>query len=122
MPRITHFEIPADNIERASSFYGTVFGWTFHKWDGPMPYWLVSTGPKDQPGIDGGLMPREHPGQGTINTVQVESLDLTVAAVQQHGGKVVVPKMAIPGVGWFCYCNDTEGNTFGVMQPDPGAK
>lgn len=122
MPRITHFEIPADNIERASSFYGTVFGWTFHKWDGPMPYWLVSTGPKDQPGIDGGLMLREHPGQGTINTVQVESLDATAAAVEQHGGKVVVPKMAIPGVGWFCYCNDTEGNTFGVMQPDPGAK
>ena len=122
MPRIIHFELPADNPERAVKFYGDVFGWQFNKWSGPMEYWLISTGAKDKPGIDGGLLKRPHPGASTVNTVDVPNLDQYVASVQAKGGTVVAPKMAVPGVGWLAYCQDTEGNTFGMMQNDPGAK
>ena len=65
MPRPIHFEIPADNPERAIGFYKGVFGWNFQKWDGPMPYWMVLTG-ENTPGIDGGIHPRAHPGIGWL--------------------------------------------------------
>ena len=115
MPRPIHFEIPADNVERAIAFYQAVFGWTFKKWDGPMPYWLVTTGPNEEPGINGGLMQREHPGQPCANTMGVANLDESLAAVAANGGSTVVPKMAIPGMGWLAYCTDTEGHIFGMM-------
>ena len=122
MPRPIHFEIPADDPERARKFYGDVFGWTFQKWDGPMPYWLVTTGQNGEPGIDGGLMPRQQPGTTTVNTVGVTSLDDTLRKIEGGGGRTVVPRMAIPGIGWLAYCLDPEGNTFGVMQADEKAK
>jgi predicted enzyme related to lactoylglutathione lyase len=56
-----------------------------------------------------------------VNTVDVPSCDEAVGRVEGAGGKVAVPKMAIPGVGWLAYCTDTEGNTFGVMQADEKA-
>ena len=127
MPRVVHFEIHAGNPERAIKFYKSVFGWTFQKWEGPMPYWLVTTGPDTEPGINGGLLPRqgEIDGQAVIAyvcTIGVESIDASVSAAESNGGTVVVPKMAVPGVGWLVYCNDTEGNIFGMMQPDTSAK
>jgi len=121
MPRIIHFELPADDPERAAEFYKNVFGWQFQKWEGPQEYWLITTGPKDQPGINGGLMRRQYPGAGTCNTVDVASVDGAVTTITKHGGKNVVPKMAIPGVGYLAYCSDPEGNVFGLMQADPNA-
>lgn len=126
MARIIHFEIHAENPERAIKFYQSVLGWEFTKWEGPMPYWLVKTGPDSEPGINGGMMPR----QGTIDgkaviayvcTAQVPTLDEHVRKAEQAGGMCVVPKMPIPGVGWLAYCKDTEGNIVGMMQPDPKA-
>ena len=122
MNRPVHFEIPAENPERAIAFYQTVFGWTFQKWDGPMPYWLVSTGPTDQPGINGGLMPRRDPAQPCVNTMDVANVDASLATVTESGGQCVVPKMPIPGIGWLAYCKDTEGHIFGIMQNDPSAR
>jgi predicted enzyme related to lactoylglutathione lyase len=122
MPRIVHFEINVDNPERASKFYTDTFGWKFQKWDGPSEYWMVNTGPDSQPGINGGMMKRPHPGATTVNTIGVASVDESIAAVTKNGGKVVLPKTAIPTIGWFAYCADTEGNQFGVMQPDPNAR
>ena len=55
MPRVVHFEIHAGDPDRAVNFYKTLFGWNFQKWEGPMEYWLVTTGSDDQPGINGGL-------------------------------------------------------------------
>jgi predicted enzyme related to lactoylglutathione lyase len=109
-------------VDRAIAFYSKIFGWTFQKWEGPMPYWLVITGPNDQPGINGGLMPRQHPDQPCVNTVDVPNVDESLAAITANGGQNVVPKMAIPGVGWLAYCKDTEGHIFGIMQNDPSAK
>jgi predicted enzyme related to lactoylglutathione lyase len=122
MPRVIHFEINSDQPERASKFYSEVFGWKIQKWDGPQPYWLVSTGDEKQPGINGGLLQRRAPNATTVNTVDVPSVDEFTKKVTRNGGKIVVPKQAIPGVGYLAYCVDTEGNTFGMMQSDPKAK
>jgi predicted enzyme related to lactoylglutathione lyase len=117
--RIVHFELPADDPSRCMSFYKTVFGWSFDKWDGPMEYWMVKTG--DGPGIDGGLMKRQQPGQQPTNVVAVESVDAMSEVIARAGGKQVVPRTAIPGVGHVAYFLDTEQNMFGIIQFDPKA-
>jgi len=121
MPRVIHFEIPADEPARAVRFYENVFGWQFRKWDGPMEYWMVQTG-ADGPGIDGGLMKREQPGQPVTHVVGVDSVDATTKKVESAGGRVVAPKSAVPGVGWVAYYSDPENNVFGVMQADADAR
>jgi len=127
MPRVIHFEIHADDPDRAVRFYRELFGWEFSKWGGPMDYWLITTGPDNQPGINGGLLRRQCPidGQAVIAyvcTVDVPSVDEYAARITALGGQIALPKMPIPGVGWLAYGKDTEGNIFGIMQSDPGAK
>jgi predicted enzyme related to lactoylglutathione lyase len=122
MSRVIHFEIPAADPERAIKFYGKAFGWKFDKWAGPMEYWMVNTGKDGTPGINGGMLRKPGPAAVTTNTIDVESVDRSVDAVVKAGGKLTMPKSPIPGVGYFAYCEDTEGNIFGVMQPDPNAK
>ena len=121
MPRVVHFEISADDIDQVAQFYTTVFGWEFNKWDGPQDYWLITTG-KDTPGIDGGLMRRqEDEVKASVNTIDVPSVDDYVATITDNGGNVVVPKMAVPGVGYMAYCTDPDGNVFGIMAMDESA-
>ena len=122
MPRVVHFEIPVDNPERVLKFYKDVFGWTFQKWDGPQEYWLVTTGPNEEPGINGGIMRRRKGNAGPVNTVAVASLDKALATIEKVGGKTVVPKMSITGVGYVAYCEDPDGNIFGVHEADASAK
>ncbi len=122
MSRVIHFEIPASDAERAAAFYRKAFGWKIEKWPGPMDYWLVTTGVEGTPGINGGLLKKQSPTTATTNTVDVESVDKAVETVKSAGGKLVMPKTPIPGVGYFAYCEDTEGNLFGVMQNDKNAK
>lgn len=122
MPRVIHFEIPADDPARAISFYEKVFGWVIQKWEGPTEYWLITTGPASEPGIDGGLARRTDPTTCTENTIGVASLDEYLQRIEANGGKIIRPKAAVPGVGWLAYCEDTEGNRFGLMQEDPTAK
>jgi predicted enzyme related to lactoylglutathione lyase len=117
IPRVIHFEINVDQPERAIRFYTDVFGWKIWKWEGPEDYWLITTG-EGQPGIDGALMKRMNPSATTVNTIEVPSVDDFVAKITANGGKVVAPKVAIPGVGYFAHCQDTEGNTFGIIQED----
>ena len=126
--RVSHFEIHAENPERAIAFYSGLLGWKFSKWDGLMPYWLVTTGPDSEPGINGGLVARRGGGPldgAAVNayacTVVVALLDPLLARVAELGGQIVVPQMSIPGVGWLAYAKDTEGNLLGMMQNDPTA-
>jgi predicted enzyme related to lactoylglutathione lyase len=120
MPRVVHFEIPAKDSAKMVAFYKEVFGWEFNSW-GDQQYWLIKTGERDTPGIDGGLyLPREGM-TGTVNTIDVPNLDASVAKVKANGGQVIEAKMPIPGVGWLAYCKDVEGNLFGIMQADPNA-
>ena len=127
MARAVHFEIHAANPPALIAFYSALFGWTFNKWDGG-EYWMIHTGPDDQPGINGGLMPRRGDvpaAMAAINafviTVDVEDVDACVARARSAGGSVALPKMAVPGIGWLAYIKDPDGNTFGMMQTDTEA-
>lgn len=121
MPRVIHFEISADDPKRAVEFYEKVFGWKIKKWEGPAEYWLVSTGDEKQPGIGGAIMERMRKST-TINTIDVPSVDEFIKKIEKAGGKRVSEKRTIPGVGYFAYCKDTEGNLFGIMQADESVK
>src|SRR5262245_48061298 len=113
MARPVHFEIQADDPERAKKFYGDVLGWKFQQY-GEMPYFLATTGDDSEPGINGALTTRD-PGMPPItNTVGVESVDASVERAVAAGGTVVAPKMPIPNMGWVAYLKDTEGNVFGM--------
>ncbi len=121
MPRISWFDIPADDPERAQKFYKEVFDWSFDKWDGPMDYWMAKTG-TEEPGIDGGISKRM-PGQmGMTNTITVPSVDEFSKKIIEKGGQLIVPKMPIPKIGWFAQCMDTEGNVFGIIEMDEKAE
>lgn len=120
MPRVIHFELPADDPQRAVRFYQQALGWTIEKWEGPVDYWLIMTGPEGEPGIDGAITPRAS-ASVTTNTIGVPSVDEYIEKVVAAGGRIVAPKMTIPGVGYLAYCADTEGNPFGLMQSDPSA-
>ena len=123
MPRVVHFDLTAQDPERATKFYRDVFAWSFEKWSGPMEYWMANTGSDKQPGINGGLSRRQaDQPAGTQTTIDVPSVDEFSAKVGKAGGKVVRPKNAIPGVGYFALCEDTEGNAFGIIQFDQNAK
>ncbi|MBM5804510.1 MAG: VOC family protein [Candidatus Verstraetearchaeota archaeon] len=122
MPRVIHFEICVDDPDRAIKFYEKVFGWKIGKWGGPLDYWLIEAGKGEEPGIDGALMKRMDPRATTINTISVPSVGEFIKKIEKAGGKRITKKEAIPGVGYFAYCQDTEGNTFGIMESDKLAK
>lgn len=119
MPRVVHFEISADDTDRAAKFYQTVFGWTSNKLGGPRDYHLVNTGPETEPGINGGIFRRDGP-VNFVNTIEVDSVDEFSRRIVEAGGEEVVPKMHIPGAGYLIYCKDTEGNVFGIIEDDDG--
>jgi len=128
MSRVVHFEIHAAEPTTLIEFYTRLFGWNIQQW-GQMDYWLITTGPDDKPGINGGLVLRRGPspveGQAVnsyVCTIEVSSVDDTVSQGVSLGGTVALPKMPIPTVGWLAYLKDTDGNIFGVMQRDPQAK
>jgi predicted enzyme related to lactoylglutathione lyase len=126
---VVHFEIPADNPERAAKFYRELFGWDIQKMtmDGGLEYWGVSTVPTDgkgQPvrsGVNGGLMRRQHPGHLPVNYIAVESVDDAARKAQRLGAQEVMPKTPVKGMGWFTWLKDTEGNVFGLWQTDAKA-
>jgi len=126
MPRVVHFEIHADDPQRAAKFYHDVFDWQVNKWEGPQDYWLVTTGSGSEPGIDGAILRRMQPINGDsviayVCTVDVPSVDNAAANITAQGGTIVLPKMAVPHLGWLAYAKDSEGNIFGILQSDPSA-
>lgn len=131
MNRIAHFEIHADNPERAVAFYRGVFGWDINKWEGgQFEYWMVMTGKQDEPGgINGGLVRRkgEPPAEGQalnsyVCTIVCDDYDGYAKKIADAGGREVVPKAALVGMAWQGYFKDTEGNIFGLHQADTNAK
>lgn len=126
--RVIYFEIHADDTARARKFYGDLFGWKFEKFGGGMDYWSVETGPDKDPGINGGLLKR--PGDtkddecttAFVCTVSVADFDKYADRIVDAGGTIAHEKMAVPKMGWAGYFKDTEGNHFGIFQPDPKAK
>jgi uncharacterized protein len=122
MARVVHFEIHASDTDRAERFYTQVFGWEIQRWDGPVDYRLVTTGPDDEPGINGAIVERrgDLDGQAVtayVCTVQVESLDEILDGVPAAGGQLALDRVTVPGVGDVACFKDTEGNVFGALQP-----
>jgi predicted enzyme related to lactoylglutathione lyase len=126
MDRVIHFELSVEEPERTTRFYSDVFGWKASKWEGPMEYWLVSTGPRDKAGIDGAFMLRSETDERLSKcariTIGVSSIDESLEKIEKSGGKVLMPKTPIPGVGYGASFEDTEGNIISLMQDDPSAK
>jgi uncharacterized protein len=119
---IVWFEIPADDLERAKTFYRELFGWKIEKFPGPMEYWHLDTGGPDA-SPDGGLLKRQSPAQqGITNYINVASVDQFAAKVQKLGGKVCMPKSAVPQMGYFAICQDTENNMFALWEKNENAK
>jgi uncharacterized protein len=127
MPTIVHFEIPADDVERSKKFYGDLFGWKIEKWPGSTvddkEYWMITTtDEKGNKALGGGMMKRQMSQHQNTNFIDVESVDEYSSKVQQLGGKVVVPKMSVPGMGYLAYCLDTDNNSFGIWETNESAK
>jgi predicted enzyme related to lactoylglutathione lyase len=118
--RPNHFEIPVDDPDRAEKFYASVFGWTFQRYPGaPQYYGMANTG-ETEPGINGALFQRGSASETTL-TMSVDSIEDATASILAEGGKVVQDKTAIPSMGWFATCEDTEGNKIGLFTNDPNA-
>jgi predicted enzyme related to lactoylglutathione lyase len=121
MPRVIHFDLMSEAPEKLVEFCAGAFGWKITKWDGPMEYWLVATGEKSQPGINGGIG-RGKPVDQVVLTLDAPDLDAMVAKAVAAGAKVAQPRGPIPGVGWYAAVQSPDGNVFGLMQDDPAAK
>jgi predicted enzyme related to lactoylglutathione lyase len=121
MPRPVHFEIPADDVARATKFFTDVFGWKFEGW-GDDNYLGATTGEEGTMGINGAVMKRMHPEQPVSNAIEVPSVDDYAAKVTANGGTIVFPKAAVPNMGYYAYFKDTEGNIHGLWQVDKAAK
>jgi len=119
---IVHFEIPADNVEKLKKFYSELFGWKIEKTPGLMEYWNIETVPVDEkgmpkrPGVNGGMMKKQNPEHKPVNYISVESVDEYARRIEALGGKISVPKMEVPGIGWWALALDPEGNQFAIFQ------
>ena len=124
MDSVVHFEIPADDMTRANNFYNSVFGWNIEKAPIPdMEYYMAFTatvdalGKTNQPGaINGGMMPRNFPGEYPVLVINVASIEDAIAKVEKAGGTVVMPIMPIGDFGRYARVTDTEGNTIGIWE------
>ena len=116
---IAHFEIPAEDVQRAKKFYEEAFGWKISDpWK--MNYFIVETRKEGEIGINGGLMQRQNPGQPFMNYIAVESIDEACKKVEAAGGVIILPKQEIgQGMGWIAAFKDTEGNILGFHQNAP---
>jgi hypothetical protein len=117
---VVHFEIPAQDLERLRKFYSELFGWSIKATPQTGDYLMIDTAAKGV-GINGGLITKRHPQQTVINYVMVESVADYAAKVKALGGQVVVPKTAVPTMGYFAVCLDPESNQIGLWEPDSGA-
>jgi len=123
MPSIVHFDIPANDPERAKNFYARLFGWKFEKPIETMEYYLVDTEDLEgKSGTGGGLGKRGAPDQKIVNYIGVSSVDEYLIKVKELGGKVLMPKTAVPGMGYLATCMDTENNTFGLWEENKEAQ
>jgi predicted enzyme related to lactoylglutathione lyase len=121
MGRYVHFEHFVDDPQKAIDFYQRVFGWSAQEWTG-MPYWIVTTGPDEKPGINGGFSASPPPdGQRVVNTLEVDDIDDAIKRSREAGAVVIMEKQAIPGVGWMAYLKDPTGVVFGVYITDEAA-
>ena len=120
--RVVHFEIPADDLDRAKAFYAETFGWSLNQWSGS-DYVMVGTtaaneqGMPSEPGaINGGMLKRQPPVQSPVVTIEVPDIDAALNRVTEKGGTVTRGKEPVGELGYAAYFTDSEGNTMGLWQ------
>ena len=125
MRKVVHFEIPAEDVERAKGFYGSVFGWQLQTMQMPGGEYTsaMTTAVDDQtqqpsePGaINGGLMQRTEQTPSPVITIDVDAIDDTLQEVEAAGGTTVTPRTEIQGMGAFAYFKDPDGNVMGLWE------
>ena len=112
---VVWFEIPADNPARANQFYGKLFGWKINAMPHMEGYWHLDTGGPDA-SPDGAVITRKGPQHTVTNYVSVPSVNRAAAKVEKLGGKVCMPKTAVPGMGYFAVCLESEGKIIVLIQ------
>jgi predicted enzyme related to lactoylglutathione lyase len=120
MSKVVHFEIPADDPERAVSFYRDVLGWQSSRF-GDDPYWLIQAGEEGELGADGAIAGRDEIHRVPVVVASVEDIVAALERVTAHGGVIVQEQLPVPGMGWSAYFQDPEGNTVGLFQSDQTA-
>lgn len=124
MDKVVHFEIPVDDLDRAKSFYGSVFGWGLQTYPDMQDYTIAMTtdvdeqtrGPREPGAINGGIMKRSTDTPAPVVTIQVGSIDTALKQVEAEGGGTVQPRTEIQGMGAFAYFRDPEGNVVGLWE------
>jgi uncharacterized protein len=128
MRKVVHFEIPADDVDRAKKFYGSVFGWELQTMDmGDGKYTSIKTTavdeqtqmPADPGAINGGMFQRDERLASPVITIDVDGIDDALKQVEAEGGSTVTPRTPIPGMGAFAYFKDPEGNILGLWETTP---
>ena len=118
---IVWFNVPADDLKRAQKFYRGLFGWKIKPFRGMKDFMEIDTGGAEA-SPNGGLTTRKAGEQAVTNYISVESVDKFAAKIQKLGGKICVPKTAVPNMGYFAVCQDTENNGFGLWERNRNAK
>lgn len=128
MRKVVHFEIPADDVERAKKFYGSSFGWELETMPmGDGEYTSVKTTavdeqtqmPTDPGAINGGMFQRDERLTSPVITIDVDGIDDALKQIEDAGGSTVQPRTPIPGMGAFAYFKDSEGNVVGLWETTP---
>ncbi len=114
--RPVHFEYQTSDPAATMAFFSKVLGWDFEGWN-DFPYWLTTTGPDDQPGINGAVMQTPDGQPRTVMIMEVPDISQALESVSAEGGEMVAPVQDIPGVGQSVYCRDPEGLLFGLFCP-----
>jgi predicted enzyme related to lactoylglutathione lyase len=123
MSTIVHFDVPAENINRAKNFYEKLFNWKIEPVPGPMEYFNISTmDDKGNLSVGGGMGKRGQPNQKITNYIGVDSIEDYLKKVEDLGGKIIMPKTTIPGFGYLATFLDTENNILGLWETDESAK
>lgn len=120
--RVVHFEIPADDVDRARAFYRDVFGWAINAMPG-MDYTILSTTvtdesgmPKEPGAINGGMLSRQGPITGPVVVIETDSIDAVLGQIEQRGGAVAIGRMPVGDMGFAAYFTDPEGNVVGLWE------
>jgi predicted enzyme related to lactoylglutathione lyase len=125
MANIGHFMIPADNVDRAKEFYHALLGWTIEPpvaaadpaAMAEMQYHDISTGAAQKGTMNTGGLYKRHRNEPILNFVIVNDIDTVQAKVEKLGGRIMMPKNEIRGVGQVVMIQDTEGNVIGLWKP-----
>jgi predicted enzyme related to lactoylglutathione lyase len=119
--KVVHFEIPADDVERAQGFYQQAFGWQINAMP-EMGYTMVTTTPSGETGptepgaINGGMLRREAPVQVPVITIAVDDIEASLKTVESLGGRTERGKFPVGEMGFAAYFADSEGNVVGLWE------